>query len=128
MADISFGIAWKELKIAKIAQGNVLFQLLNLVSINGHGFCELSRLLMMKNVSKYSPIRRGSARMWYLCIGKGREGCHCSLRKDLKGLTGAFYGSENGNKAFWFSFISYFSYLDGALATAKRVAAFQTGF
>jgi len=96
-------------KIAQIAQGNVLFQLLNLVGINGHGFYELSRLLMMKNVSndvgKDSPIRRGSARMGYLCIGKGREVCHCSLRKDLKGLTGAFYGSENGNKAFWFSFI-----------------------
>ena len=38
-------------KIAQIAQDNVLFQLLNLVGINGHGFYELSRLLMMKNVS-----------------------------------------------------------------------------
>ena len=27
MADISFSIAWKELKMAQIAQGNVLFQL-----------------------------------------------------------------------------------------------------
>ena len=35
MADISFSIAWKELKIAQIAQDNVLFQLLNLVGING---------------------------------------------------------------------------------------------
>jgi len=60
MADISFSIAWKELKIAQNAQGNVLFQLLNLVAINGHGFYELSRMLMMKNVnndvSKDSPI------------------------------------------------------------------------
>ena len=44
MADISFSIAWKELKIAQIAQGNVLFQLLNLVATNGHGFYELSRI------------------------------------------------------------------------------------
>ena len=32
MADISFNIAFKELKIAQIAQGNQLFQLLNYVS------------------------------------------------------------------------------------------------
>ena len=32
MADISFNIALKELKIAQIAQGNQLFQLLNYVS------------------------------------------------------------------------------------------------
>ena len=44
MADISFSIAWKELKIAQNAQGNVLFQLLNLVATNGHGFYELSRI------------------------------------------------------------------------------------
>ena len=41
MADISFSIAWKELKIAQIAQANVLFQLLNLVGINSHGFYEI---------------------------------------------------------------------------------------
>ena len=51
MANISFDIAWKELKIAQIVQGNMLFQLLNLVGIKGHVFYELSRLLMMKNVS-----------------------------------------------------------------------------
>ena len=60
MADISFNIACKELKIAQIAQLNQLFQLLHLVHMCGHGFCELSRMLMRKNVnndvSKDSPI------------------------------------------------------------------------
>ena len=60
MADISFNIACKELKIAQIAQLNQLFQLLHLVHIYGHGFYELSRMLMRKNVnndvSKESPI------------------------------------------------------------------------
>ena len=59
MADISFNIACKELKIAQIAQLNQLFQLLHLVHIYGHGFYELSRMLMRKNVnndvSKDSP-------------------------------------------------------------------------
>ena len=48
MADISFNIACKELKIAQIAQLNELFQLLHLVHIYGHGFYELSRMLMRK--------------------------------------------------------------------------------
>jgi len=60
MADISFNIACKELKIAQIAQLNQLFQLLHLVHIYGHGFYESSRMLMRKNVnndvSKDSPI------------------------------------------------------------------------
>ena len=60
MADISFNIACKELKIAQIAQLNQLFQLLHLVDIYGHGFYELSRMLMRKNVnndvSKDSPL------------------------------------------------------------------------
>ena len=47
MADISFNIAFKELRIAPIAQVNQLFQLLNLVQY-GHGFYELSRMLMRK--------------------------------------------------------------------------------
>ena len=52
MADISFNIAFKELKIAQIAQGNQLFQLLNYVSsYTGYGFYELSRMLMRKNVN-----------------------------------------------------------------------------
>ena len=59
MADISFNIACKELKIAQIAQLNQLFQLLHLVHIYGHGFYELSRMLMRKNLyndlSKDSP-------------------------------------------------------------------------
>ena len=60
MADISFNIACKELKIAQIAQLNQLFQLLPLVHIYRHSFHELSRMLMRKNVnnnvSKASPI------------------------------------------------------------------------
>ena len=60
MADISLNVACKELKIARIAQLNQLFQLLHLVHIYGHGFYELSRMLMRKNVnndvSKDSPI------------------------------------------------------------------------
>ena len=60
MADISFNIACKELKIAQIAQLNQLFQLLHLVHIYGYGFYELSPMLMRKNVnndaSKDSPI------------------------------------------------------------------------
>ena len=60
MADISFNIACKEMKIAQIAQANQLFQLLNLFRTYGHGFYELSRMLMRKNVNndvnKDSPI------------------------------------------------------------------------
>ena len=62
MADISFNIACKELKIAQIThwQVNQLFQRLNLVHIYGHGFYELSGMLMRKNVNndvcKDSPI------------------------------------------------------------------------
>ena len=41
MADISFNIACKELRIAQTAQLN---QLLHLVHIYGHGFFELSRI------------------------------------------------------------------------------------
>ena len=51
MADISFNIACKELKIAQIAQLNQLFQLLHLVHIYGHGFYESSRMLMRKDVN-----------------------------------------------------------------------------
>ena len=61
MADISFNIAFDKLKIARIVQVNQLFQLLNLVRIYSHGFFELSRMLMRKNVNNYvskdSPIR-----------------------------------------------------------------------
>ena len=60
MADISFNISCKELKIAQIAQVNQLFQLLSLVRTYSHGFYELSRMLMRKNVNddvnKDSPI------------------------------------------------------------------------
>ena len=60
MADISFSIARKELKIAQIAQLYQLFRLLHLIYIYRHGFYELSRMLMRKkvnnDVSKDSPI------------------------------------------------------------------------
>ena len=50
----------KKLKIVQTAQLNQLFQALNLVRIYGHGFYDLSRVLMRKNVSndvsKDSPI------------------------------------------------------------------------
>ena len=49
MADISFNIACKQLKITQIAQLNQLFQLLHLVHIYGQdGFYELSRMIMRK--------------------------------------------------------------------------------
>ena len=52
MADISFGVARKELKIALIARLNQLFQFFCLVHIYGlHGFHELSRMLMRKDVN-----------------------------------------------------------------------------
>ena len=43
MADISFNIACKELKIAQIAQLNQLVQFLHLVHIYGHGFYQLAK-------------------------------------------------------------------------------------
>ena len=62
MADISFNTACKDLKIAQIAQVNQLFQLLHWAHIYGHGFYEVSRMLLRKNVnndvSKDSPIDR----------------------------------------------------------------------
>ena len=53
MPDIPFNIACKELKIAQIAQLNQIFQILHLVHIYGHGFYELSRLLMRKDEDDY---------------------------------------------------------------------------
>ena len=46
MADISFNIARKELKIAQIAQIYQLFRLLHLIHTYGHGVFELSCMLM----------------------------------------------------------------------------------
>ena len=43
-----FGYCYQKLKIAQIAQANQLFHLFNLVRIYGHGFYELSRMLMRK--------------------------------------------------------------------------------
>ena len=60
MADISFNIACKDLKIAQIAQHTQFFQPLHLVHIYGHGLYDLSCMLMRKNVNddanKDSPI------------------------------------------------------------------------
>ena len=65
MADISFNIARKELKIAQIAQLYQLFRLLHLIYIYSHGFYELSRMLMREkvnnDVSKDSPIQSNLA-------------------------------------------------------------------
>ena len=70
--DISFNIAWIELKIAQIAQIaqlNQLFQRLHLFHIDGHGFYELRRMLMRKNVnndvSKDSPIESAIFRFYF---------------------------------------------------------------
>ena len=60
MADISINIACKQLKIEQmqISQLNQLFQRLHLVHIYGHGFYDLSRMLMRKNVNNdVSKIR-----------------------------------------------------------------------
>ena len=51
MDDTSFNIAFNRMKIAQIVEDNQLFQLLNLDSIYGHGFFELSRMLTRKNVN-----------------------------------------------------------------------------
>ena len=58
MADIPFNIACKELKIAQIVQFNQFFRLLHLLQIYGHGFYELSRALMRKNV--HNDVRKDS--------------------------------------------------------------------
>ena len=76
MADMSFNIDCKELKIAQIAQLNQLLQLLHLVYIYGHGFYELSRMLMRKNVNndviKDSPFGKlevvESLLCWYIQV------------------------------------------------------------
>ena len=51
MADISFNIACKELRIEQIVQLNQLFQLLHLVHIYDHGFYKLGHTLMRKNAN-----------------------------------------------------------------------------
>ena len=57
MADISFNIAFNELKIAQIAQLNQLFQPLNLVHIYGHGFFELSRYVNEEKCKQWRQQR-----------------------------------------------------------------------
>ena len=69
MADISFNIDCIELKIAQIAQLNQLFQRLHLVYIYGHGFYELSRMLMSKNVN--NDVSIDSPITWAHCCQDG---------------------------------------------------------
>ena len=88
MAHISFNIAFNKLKIAQIVYVNQFFQFLNLVHIYGHGFFELSRMLMRKNVnndvSKDSPIN-----FWV----KNRRS-----KKDIKQSLLGLKSSQNGKK------------------------------
>ena len=76
MSDISFNTAWKELKIAQIAQLNQLFQFLNLAHIYGHCFLYVSRMLMSKNLnndlSKDSPIVNKQSVVYHF----SRDLCH----------------------------------------------------
>ena len=67
MADISFNIACKELKIAQIAQLHQLFKLLHLIHICGHGFNELNRMLMRKNVN--NEVNKDFSETMYLSGG-----------------------------------------------------------
>ena len=80
MAHISFNIAFNTLKIAQIVYVNQLFQFLNLVRIYGHGFFELSRMLMRKNVnndvSKDSPIN-----FW---VNNGRSHQTVPIRSEIQ--------------------------------------------
>ena len=84
MADISFHITCKERKIAQIAQLNQFFQLLHLVHIYGHGFYELSRMLMRKNlnndVSKDSPIENINNRFFFL------HATRAAFSEDIRGF------------------------------------------
>ena len=55
---ISIQYCLQRTEIAQIAQVNQLFQLLNLVRIEGHGFCELSSMQMSKHVN--NDVRKDS--------------------------------------------------------------------
>ena len=68
MADISFNIACKELKIAQIAQLNQLFQLLHLVCVYGQGFPELSRMVNEENCKQWRQQRFAYRGLW-CCSG-----------------------------------------------------------
>ena len=97
MADISFNIACKELKIAQILQLNKLFQLLHLV--HKYGRYDLSSMLMRKNltndVSKDSLIELEiSLSTTRALIGYFEVTCHLTMklfpakiseRNDVKG-------------------------------------------
>ena len=78
MADISFNIACNNLKIGQVAWANQLFQLLNLVRIYGHGFFELTRTLMRKNVK--NDFSNDSAIQFAFCL---RQKLNYLLEKDI---------------------------------------------
>ena len=92
MVDISFNIACKELKIAQIAKLNQLFQLLHLDRMHGHGFYELSRILMRKNVnndvSKDSPYSAMQKRLYL-----GREVTQLYTRIITKSIIQRYSGA-----------------------------------
>ena len=81
MADISFNIACKELKIAQIAQLNQLFQLLHLVHMYSHGFYELSRMLRRKHVN--NDVRRDSPITPIAALETSRKLGRVNSRKDF---------------------------------------------
>ena len=84
MADISFNTACKELKIAQISQLNKLFQPLHLAHIYGHGFYEVSRMLLIKNVnndvSKDWPIEVSYTKVWQICYYRSHHNTVVLLR------------------------------------------------
>ena len=85
MANISFNVACKELKIAQIAQLNQVFQLLHSVHIYGQGFYELSRMLMRKNVnndiSKDSPLDSQTEIEWKTLFMSSYFHCGASFNR-----------------------------------------------
>ena len=61
MADVSFNIACKELKIAQVAHLNQLFQLLHLVHLYGHSFYDLRIFLKKKSVKESVKLTQSLA-------------------------------------------------------------------
>ena len=71
-------LACNKLKIGQDAWANQLFQLLNLVRIYGHGFFELTRTLMTKNVN--NDFSKDSAIQFALCL---RQKLNYLLEEDI---------------------------------------------
>ena len=85
MADTSFNIACKELKITQIAQLNQLFQLLHLVH-------ELTRMLMRKNVNNDVPKIR-----LYRKYERGLELTETEVNIDSRALAVLSFGDSFTN-------------------------------